>query len=97
MSSVTTVNTYMGSNPLGMKVRVLERDVAELRKMVEELKKGGAGAGVPVVGPTGPPGPPGPAGAVGPAGPAGPMAYVALPPSAMIAAAPAAPAPEATA
>ena len=86
MSSVTTVNTYMGSNPLGMKVRVLERDVAELRKMVEELKKGGVGAGAPVIGPTGPPGPPGPA---GPAGPAGPMAYVALPPSALVAAAPA--------
>ncbi len=88
MSSVTNVNTYLGSNPLGMKVRALERDMAELRKIVEEMKKGGVGAGgAPIMGPTGPPGPPGPAGPagpVGPAGPAGPMAYIAMPPSAVL-------------
>lgn len=89
MSSVTSLNTYMGGNPLGAKVRTLEREVVELRKAIEELKKGGVGAGAtPVVGPTGPPGPPGP---VGPAGPAGPMAYVALPPSALVSAPVAAP------
>ncbi len=91
MSSVTSLNTYMGGNPLGAKVRTLEREVVELRKAIEELKKGGAG-GAPVMGPTGPPGPPGLPGPVGPAGPAGPMAYVALPPSALVAATAPAPA-----
>ena len=98
MSSVTNLNTYVGGNPLGNKVRTLEREVAELRKAVEDMKKNGVGsAGAPLVGPTGPPGPPGP---VGPAGPPGPMAYVALPPSAMVSAplvAPAPVVPEATA
>lgn len=80
MSSVSNVNTYLGSNPLGMKVRALEREVAELRKMIEDMKKDGAGSGgAAVMGPTGPPGPP------GPAGPPGPMAYIAMPPSAMVA------------
>lgn len=45
MSSVTNVNTFLGSNPLGSKVRALERDVAELKKVVEELRTKGAGAG----------------------------------------------------
>ncbi len=90
MSSVTSLNTYMGGNPLGSKVRTLEREVVELRKAIEELKKGGvSAAGAPVVGPPGPPGPAGPAGPTGPAGPPGPMAYVALPPSALAAVAPA--------
>lgn len=89
MSSVVSLNTYMGGNPLGSKVRALEREVVELRKMIEELKKGGvAAAGAPVVGPPGPAGPAGPAGPTGPAGPPGPMAYVALPPSALAAVAP---------
>jgi hypothetical protein len=80
----------MGGNPLGAKVRTLEREVLELRKAIDDLKKNGVGtAGAPVVGPPGPAGPAGPAGPTGPAGPPGPMAYVALPPSALAAVAPA--------
>lgn len=87
MSSVTNLNTYLGGNPLGNKVRSLEREVAELRKMIEDMKKNGVGAsGAPLMGPTGPPGPAGAVGPAGPAGPPGPMAYVALPPSAMVSA-----------
>ncbi len=79
---------YQGSNPIGRKVRALEADVAELKKLVAELKAGGgvaAAAGAGVAGPPGPPGPVGPAGPAGPkgdtgpAGPAGPMTYIAMP------------------
>ena len=56
---------YQGGNPLGRKVRALEAEVLELKKIVADLKvNGGGGAGKE--------GPPGPAGPVGPAGPAGP-------------------------
>lgn len=47
MSSVTNVNTFLGSNPLGSKVRALERDVAELKKVVEELRAKGSSAAAP--------------------------------------------------
>jgi hypothetical protein len=57
---------YMGSNPLGRKVRALEADVAELKKVVEMLRDGGYGGGG--AGKEGPPGPPGPAGPAGPKG-----------------------------
>lgn len=85
---------YFGSNPLGNKVRSLETQVTELRKLINELSSRvvSASAGPPgppgPVGPQGPAGPAGPqgptgdAGATGPAGPkgdAGPMTYIALP------------------
>jgi hypothetical protein len=87
MSSVTSMSglNYMGSNPLGRKVRALEADVTELKKIVAMLREGGyGGGGAGKEGPPGPPGPAGPAGpkgdkgdagaagAPGPAGPAGP-------------------------
>jgi hypothetical protein len=86
---------YMGSNPLGRKVRALEADVAELKKVVAMLREGGYGGGAGKEGPPGPPGPagpagpkgdkgdagaPGPAGAAGPKGETGPMTYIAMPP-----------------
>ena len=94
MSSVGMTSPYQGGNPIGRKVRALEADVAELKKVVAELRVGG-GASAGVAGPAGPAGPtgpagangvngldgvPGPAGPAGPAGPPGPMTYIALPP-----------------
>ncbi len=82
---------YFGSNPLGNKVRALETQVNDLRKLINELSSRvvTASAGPPgppgPVGPQGPPGPVGPTGATGPQGPAGPkgepgpMTYIALP------------------
>ena len=82
---------YFGSNPLGNKVRTLETQVTELRKLINELSSRvvSASAGPPgppgPVGPqgpagvTGPEGPAGPAGPAGPKGDAGPMTYIALP------------------
>jgi hypothetical protein len=87
---------YFGSNPLGNKVRALETQVSDLRKLINELSSRvvTASAGPPgppgPVGPQGPAGPAGPAGATGPAGPAGPkgepgpMTYIALPPGASL-------------
>jgi len=89
MSSVTAMSglNYQGGNPIGRKVRALENEVAELKKVIADLKlNGGGGAGRE--GPAGPPGPAGPAGptgAAGPAGPAGPtgppgpLSYIAMP------------------
>ena len=85
MSSVSASsgNNYLGSNPLGRKVRALESTVAKLEKELAELKKNGVTSQNSVVqGPPGPPGPAGPAGPQGPAGPvgpAGPMTYIAMP------------------
>jgi hypothetical protein len=63
-------------NPLGNHVRILESDVALLKKQVAVLLERGfssaSPAAQPVAGPAGPAGPPGPAGPIGPAGPAGP-------------------------
>jgi len=81
---------YQGGNPIGRKVRALEAEVIELRKMINEFKLGGGlaalsapVAGVPgPAGPAGPPGPAGPAGVAGPTGPAGPpgpLSYIAMP------------------
>jgi hypothetical protein len=82
---------YFGSNPLGNKVRALETQVNDLRKLINELSSRAvtASAGPPgppgPVGPQGPQGPAGPTGATGPQGPAGPkgepgpMTYIALP------------------
>jgi hypothetical protein len=79
---------YFGSNPLGNKVRALETQVADLRKLINELSSRSvtSSAGVPgppgPVGPQGPAGPTGATGATGPAGPkgdTGPMTYIALP------------------
>lgn len=82
---------YFGSNPLGNKVRALETQVNDLRKLINELSARvvTAAAGPPgppgPVGPQGPVGPAGPVGATGPQGPAGPkgepgpMTYIALP------------------
>ncbi len=101
MSSVTNASglNFMGNNPLGRKVRALEADVAELKKVVALLQAAGPAAGAAGVagmagppgppGPAGPAGPPGPKGDTGPAGPAGPMAYIAMPPQALAAVAPA--------
>jgi hypothetical protein len=87
---------YFGSNPLGNKVRALETQVNDLRKLINELSSRvvTASAGPPgppgPVGPQGPPGPAGPAGSPGPMGPAGPkgdagpMTYIALPPNASV-------------
>lgn len=87
---------YFGSNPLGNKVRALETQVNDLRKLINELSSRvvTASAGPPgppgPVGPQGPQGPAGPAGATGPAGPAGPkgepgpMTYIALPQGASV-------------
>ena len=79
---------YQGGNPLGRKVRALEAEVLELKKIVADLKvNGGGGAGKEgppgPAGPVGPAGPAGPAGPVGPAGPPGPLSYIALPPGAI--------------
>jgi hypothetical protein len=96
---------YFGSNPLGNKVRALETQVNDLRKLINELSSRvvSASAGPPgppgPVGPQGPAGPAGPAGATGPAGPkgdkgdAGPMTYIALPQGASVPMPTAAPAP----
>jgi hypothetical protein len=96
---------YFGSNPLGNKVRALETQVNDLRKLINELSSRvvNASAGPPgppgPVGPQGPQGPAGPAGATGPAGPAGPkgepgpMTYIALPQGASVPTPAAAPAP----
>lgn len=82
---------YFGSNPLGNKVRALENQVVELRKLINELSSRVVSASA---GPAGPPGPVGPAGPPGPQGErgergepgprgekgeAGPMTYIALP------------------
>ena len=80
---------YQGGNPLGRKVRALEAEVAELKKLVADLKANGVGGGAGKEGPAGPPGPPGPpgpagvAGPAGPTGPPGPLSYIALPPGAI--------------
>ncbi len=58
---------YQGGNPIGRKVRALESEVAELKKLVAELRAGGVGS----AGAAGVAGPPGPAGPAGPAGPKG--------------------------
>ena len=59
-------------NPLGNHVRILESDVALLKKQVAVLLERGfssaSPAAQPVAGPAGPAGPPGPAGPMGPAG-----------------------------
>ena len=82
---------YQRGNPLGNHVRVLELDVANLKKQIGELMERGFGSAAGVAGPPGPAGPAGapgapgpmgpagPAGAVGPAGPAGPITYIAMP------------------
>ncbi len=94
MSSVTSSSglNYQGGNPLGRKVRALETEIAELRKLVTELSKRTPEASASSL--PGPPGPPGPQGATGPQGPQGergekgdkgdrgepgPMTYIALP------------------
>lgn len=88
MSSVSSAsgNNYLGSNPLGRKVRALESAVETLRKELDQLKKEGVSSSSSVVaGPPGPAGPQGPAGPAGPAGPqgpkgdVGPMTYIAMP------------------
>ena len=66
MSSVTNPGTnYLGSNPLGQKVRNLESQVDTLKKVVEMLVKNMSAAGSASVataaGVPGPAGPPGPA------------------------------------
>ena len=91
MSSVSSAsgNNYLGSNPLGRKVRALESAVETLRKELDLIKVNGVSSSSSVVagppGPMGPPGPQGPAGPkgdVGPQGPkgdVGPMTYIAMP------------------
>ena len=87
MSSVSSAsgNNYLGSNPLGRKVRALETAVETLRKELEQIKKTGVSSNNVVPGPPGPPGPQGPQGEPGPqgpkgdTGPAGPMTYIAMP------------------
>ena len=87
MSSVVNNSglNYQGGNPLGRKVRALETEVAELRKLILSVSvKTAEGAQGPPgppgpAGPMGPAGPVGPAGPAGPVGPAGPMTYIALP------------------
>uniref|UniRef100_A0A6C0D6I3 Uncharacterized protein n=1 Tax=viral metagenome TaxID=1070528 RepID=A0A6C0D6I3_9ZZZZ len=93
MSSVSGAsgNNYLGSNPLGRKVRALETTVETLRKELELIKNSGVSSNSVVAGPPGPAGPAGPSGPVGPAGPAGPvgpvgpagpagpMTYIAMP------------------
>ena len=83
---------YQGGNPLGSKVRALETQLAELRKLVNELSKRTPEASASSV--PGPPGPPGPRGEKGDRGDRGekgdkgdkgdkgepgPMTYIALP------------------
>ena len=60
---------FQNGNPLGIKVRALEREVAALKLLVAGLSVANAVAASP--GAAGPPGPPGPPGPAGPAGPAG--------------------------
>jgi hypothetical protein len=87
MSSVSSAsgNNYLGSNPLGRKVRALESAVETLRKELDQIKNNGVTSNGVVAGPPGPQGPPGPAGPkgdVGPQGPkgdVGPMTYIAMP------------------
>ena len=92
MSSVSSAsgNNYLGSNPLGRKVRALESAVETLRKELDQIKREGVSsssssvvAGPPgPAGPAGPQGPAGPKGDVGPQGPkgdVGPMTYIAMP------------------
>ena len=68
MSSVTSMSglNYQGGNPIGRKVRALEAEVIELRKMIGEMK---LGVGLSSSSAPGVAGPPGPAGPAGPAGP----------------------------
>lgn len=90
MSSVSSSsgNNYLGSNPLGRKVRALETTVETLRKELDQIKKNGVSTNNVVAGPPGPAGPQGEPGVqgpkgdtgpVGPVGPAGPMTYIAMP------------------
>jgi hypothetical protein len=90
MSSVSSSsgNNYLGSNPLGRKVRTLETTVETLRKELDQLKKNGVSTNNVVAGPPGPAGPQGPQGIQGEpgvqgpkgdTGPAGPMTYIAIP------------------
>ena len=87
MSSVSSAsgNNYLGSNPLGRKVRALESAVETLRKELDQIKNNGVTSNGVVAGPPGPAGPVGPAGPAGPAGPqgpkgdVGPMTYIAMP------------------
>ena len=89
MSSVLNLSglNYGRGNPIGNQLRALQNEVAELKKVVQMLSKGGVGGPAQVVqgppGPAGPQGPPGPAGPQGPPGPQGQMAYVAMPPHMM--------------
>ncbi len=76
---------YFGSNPLGNKVRSLETQVAELRKLVNELSTRTVSSGAGIPGPAGPAGPRGERGERGEKGDRGergepgPMTYIALP------------------
>ena len=84
MSSVSSSsgNNYLGSNPLGRKVRALESAVETLRKELDQIKKNGVTSNSVVTGPPGPAGPQGPQGPAGPQGPkgdVGPMTYIAMP------------------
>jgi hypothetical protein len=81
---------YQGVNPVGRELRSLRNEMDSLKKLVNELRANGVGAGSSNVagppgppGPSGPPGPAGPAGATGPAGPPGPLSYVAIPAGSM--------------
>ena len=65
-------------NPLGNHVRILELDVAALKKQVAALMERGGGAAAP-----------GSVGPAGPAGPAGPITYIAMPAGPMPTATPA--------
>jgi len=84
MSSVSSAsgNNYLGSNPLGRKVRALESMVESLRKELDEMKTRGVGSSSVVAGPPGPQGPPGikgDKGDKGDVGPVGPMTYITMP------------------
>ena len=88
MSSITSSSglNYQGLNPLGNRVRNLESQLSELRKLVNELSKRTPEASASSVpGPAGPPGPRGERGErgekgeKGDRGEPGPMTYIALP------------------
>lgn len=86
MSSVTSSSglNYQGGNPLGRKVRALESEVIELRKLVTELSKRTPDASASTVpGPPGPRGEKGDKGEKGDRGEPGPMTYIALPQNAV--------------
>lgn len=82
---------YFGSNPLGNKVRALETEVANLRKLINELSQRSVSASAGPPGPAGPVGPKGDRGErgergekgekgeKGDRGEAGPMTYIAMP------------------